>query len=276
VNLFAGRLDASGRLAGGSVSPAPSLGVHVCAWLTGTVGVGQLNLDDAATRAAIVASASRLLRSGFTGLQLDLGPVSSGDAGLLTLLTALHGLHPGVLGVMTPKLEPLAGLTLPGSLLLGHPAFWTSAYLSRVAALASQVTVLAYSTGLPFPSWYSGYVARETRAALAAVKGAWGGTGRWAGGGSTSLLIGVPAFTESTTGHHGSAETVGAALAGIRAAVTGAGRHAGRGSFGVGLVVEPPGAAGSAGAGSAGAGSAGAPGSADWSAYQSGWVSPAS
>jgi hypothetical protein len=157
--------------------------------------------------------------------------------------------------------EPLAGLTVPASLLLGHPVFWTAAYLSRVAAVATQVTVLAYSTGLPFPSWYSGYVSRETRAAVTAVSG----TG-------ATLLIGVPAFTESTTGHHGSAETVTAALAGVRAGLTRAGAPAlaasgghGRLVFGVGLVVPPPGAAGSVPA----------PTAADLSAYRSGWVSPA-
>ena len=210
--------------------------------MTGVTGIGHLNLDDAATRAAIVGSARAALREGFTGLQLDLGPVASGDAGLLTLLTSLRSLRASPLAVMTPKVEPLAGMLLPAGFLLGHPVFWTAAYLAEVAARADQVTVLAYSTGLPFPSWYSGYVSRETAIALSVVPA------------RVRLLIGVPAFTESTTGHHGSAETVRAATAGIRTALTAAG-HKGR-PFGVGLVTS------------------GLPDAADWAAYRSGWVSP--
>lgn len=253
--MYAGRFSSSGAFTAypGSVGLARSLrGRRVLAWVTGTVGVGQLSLDSASVRSSIVAAARGLLRSGFSGLSLDLGPVASGDSGLLTLLSSLRALRPAVLNVMTPKLEPLPGLTLPGSLVLGHPVFWTGSYLSQVARLATQVTVLAYSTGLPFPSWYSGYVSHETRAAISAVAG----TG-------ASLIIGVPAFTESTTGHHGSAETVGAALTGVRAGLTHAGRV--RFPFGVGLVTPPPGSSGFVPA----------PSPATWAAYRSGWSSPA-
>lgn len=265
VNVFAGTFGASGRFTaarGADASVRSLRGRRVLAWVTGAVGVGGLDLSSASTRAAVVASARSLLRSGFAGLELDLGPSASGDSGLITLLTSLRALRPSVLGVMTPKVEPLAGLTVPASLVLGHPVFWTAAYLSKVAAIATQVTVLAYSTGLPFPSWYSGYVSRETRAAVTAVSG----TG-------ASLLIGVPAFTESTTGHHGSAETVVAAVTGVRAGLTRAGAAAlaaggghGRLVVGVGLVVPPPGAGGFVPA----------PSVADLSAYRSTWVSPAS
>jgi hypothetical protein len=250
ANVFAGQLTSLGRLtpAAGAGALARSLraavpGLRLCAWVTGSTGIGHLNLDDAATRAAIVDSARAALREGFSGLQLDIGPVASGDAGMLTLLTSLRALRASPLAVMTPKVEPLSGLMLPAGLLLGHPVFWTAAYLAQVAARADQVTVLAYSTGLPFPSWYSGYVSRETKAALAVVPA------------RTRLLIGVPAFTESTNGHHGSAETVRAAIAGVRAALSAAGRT-GR-PFGVGLVTPA------------------FPGAADWAAYRSGWVTPA-
>lgn len=255
VNVYAGQFSSSGAFtpAADASSLARSLRGHVVlAWVTGAVGVGQLSLDSVSVRASVVSVSRGLLRSGFSGLSLDLGPVASGDTGLLTLLSALRALRPSVLDVMTPKLEPLTGMTIPASLMLGHPVFWTGAYLSRVAALATQVTVLAYSTGLPFPSWYSGYVSHETRAAVSAVAG----TG-------ASLLIGVPAFTESTTGHHGSAETVGSALAGVRAGLTRSGHV--KFPFGVGLVVPPPGTAGFVPA----------PSSANWSDYRSGWLSPA-
>jgi hypothetical protein len=257
VNLYAGRFSATGAFTSSVASLRSSLrslrGRRVLAWVTGSVGVGQLSLDSASTRSSIVSAARGLLRSGFSGLELDLGPVASGDSGFLSLLTSLRALRPGVLGVMTPKVEPLPGLTLPASLLLGHPVFWTGAYLSQVAARATQVTVLAYGTGLPFPSWYSGYVSHETRAAIAAVAGTGAG-----------LIMGVPAFTESTIGHHGSAETVGSALTGVRAGLTRAGRV--KFPFGVGLVVPPPGSPGFTPD----------PSAANWAAYRSGWAAPSS
>lgn len=251
VYVQAGHLDAAGRL-----SPAQYAGagtflaalraalprVRVCAWIGGTVGAGRLNLDDAATRAGIVASASALLRAGFGGISYDLSPVASGDTGLLSLLTATKALHPAVLSVTAPKLEPLAGINLPAALILRRPTFWSTGYLTQVADRASQVAVLSFDTGMPFPSWYSGYVARETTLALHAVPARVG------------LVMGIPAFAGATLGHHGSAETVAAALRGVRAALT-AGHHP-RPGFGTGLYT---------------AGSATVQ---DWSSYQSGWVRP--
>jgi hypothetical protein len=253
VYVFAGQFSPQGNLD----PPAGSRGflmslraalprVRVCAWLTGTVGGGQLNLDDAATRKAMVASAAGVLRSGFGGLQVDLAQVPNGDQGLLSLLgtlRALPALRAAPLSVTAPKLQPLPGLDMPAQALAGHPVFWTAGYLTQVASLVNQVAIMIYNTGLPFPSWYSGYVARETSMALRAVPP------------KTGLLIGVPAFTASNAGHHGSAETVGAAIHGIRVAVTATGHP--RPLLGVGLF--------------GGDGSATA---ADWSAYQSGWVHP--
>ena len=48
--------------------------VQVCAWLTGTVGRGHLDLDDGATQQALVASARSLLQRRFHRDQLRPGP----------------------------------------------------------------------------------------------------------------------------------------------------------------------------------------------------------
>ncbi len=251
VYVKAGQVDAAGRL-----SPAQYAGagtflasfraalphVRLCAWIGGTVGGGHLNLDDASTRASIVASASALLHAGFGGISYDLSPVASGDTGLLSLLTATRALHPAVLSVTAPKLEPLAGMSLPAALILRRPTFWSTGYLTQVARRASQVAVLSFDTGMPFPSWYSGYVARETALALRAVPAGVG------------LVMGIPAFAGATLGHHGSAETVAAALRGVRAALTAS--HHPRPGFGTGLYTADSAT------------------SQDWSSYRSGWVRP--
>lgn len=257
VYVQAGQVDGSGRLSPAQYAGAGALlaafhtalpHVRVCAWVGGTVGGnaadGQVNLDNAGTRDNLVASAAALLHAGFAGISYDLAPVASGDTGLLSLLSATKALHPAVLSVTTPKLEPLAGMGLPASLVLRRPAFWSTGYLAQVAGRVTQVAVMSYDTGVPFPSWYSGYMARETSLALHTVPAGVG------------LVMGVPAFAGSTLGHHGSAETVSAALRGIRTALTGT--HHPRAGFGVGLYTADSATA------------------QDWSDYQSGWVHPSS
>jgi len=251
VYVLAGQLSAGGQLDPSQYAGAAAFlrsfhaalpHVRVCAWLNGTVGQGQLDLDDTAVRAAVVASAAALLHAGFGGISYDLTPVASGDSGLLDLLDATRVLHPGVLSVDVPKVEPLAGMGLPAALIMRRPVFWTSGYLGDVASRVSQVALMSYDTGVPVSSWYSGYVARETAIALRAVPAGVG------------LVIGLPAFAGSTLGHHGSAETVPAAIHGVRVALTGS--HHPRSTLGVGLYTADSATA------------------QDWSAYQSGWVAP--
>jgi hypothetical protein len=207
--------------------------VQVCAWLTGTVGRGHLDLDDGATQQALVASARSRLRAGFTGISYDLAPVASGDAGLLTVLDQTRALHPAVLSVDTPKLEPLTGMGLPAALIMRHPVFWTSAYLGQVASRVSQVAVLGFDTGMPLSSWYSGYVKRETSVALHAVPA------------SVGLVVAAPA-------NGGSDESVAATIHGARVALTATGRR--QALFGVGLYT------------------AGTATASDWAAYQADWI----
>ena len=251
VYVLAGQLSANGQLDPSQYAGAAAFlrsfhaalpHVRVCAWLNGTVGQGQLHLDDTAVRAAVVASAAALLHAGFGGISYDLTPVASGDSGLLNLLDATRALHPGVLSVDAPKVEPFAGMGLPAALIMRRPVFWTSGYLGDVASRVSQVALMSYDTGVPMPSWYSGYVARETGIALRAVPAGVG------------LVIGLPAFAGSTLGHHGSAETVPAAIHGVRVALTSS--HHPRSTLGVGLYTADSATA------------------QDWSAYQSGWVAP--
>ena len=243
--VSAGQVSAGQVSATGELTPPPGTAsfvswfrrtfphVQVCAWLTGTVGRGHLDLDDGATQQALVATSRSLLRAGFTGISYDLAPVASGDAGLLAVLDQTRALHPAVLSVDTPKLEPLTGMGLSAALIMRHPVFWTSAYLSQVASRVSQVAVLGFDTGVPLSSWYSGYVERETSVALHAVPA------------SVGLVIAAPA-------NGGSDESVAATIHGARVALTATGRR--QALFGIGLYT------------------AGTATASDWSAYQADWV----
>jgi hypothetical protein len=235
VYVFSGTLDRSGRLPPGAFARAGAFlaafhaacpNVRVSAWLGGVTGPGHADLADGATRGHIVAAAAAALHAGFTGVHYDLEPVTNGDLGLLTLLTATRQLRPHPLSVAVPKLEPLPGLRLPAQLALRRPVFWTPGYLTQVASRVDQVAVMSYGTGMPFPSWFGGYVERETALALRAVPR------------QTALVMGLPAYHGSNLGHHPGAETVAAAIHGIRVAVTeaGRGRDGGKGGAGEGYV----------------------------------------
>jgi hypothetical protein len=200
--------------------------VPVSAWLGGDTGGGHIDLGDPGTRGHIVAAAAAILRAGFHGVHYDLEPVTTGDAGLLTLLKATRALGHGTLSVMVPKLEPLPGLHITAGFIPGGPVFWTAGYLSQVARLVDQIAVVSYGTGMPLRSWYGGYIERETGLALGAVPH------------GTALVMGLPAYDEPTLSHQAGAETVTAAIHGIRVAVTRAGRGQ-RGASGAGPPGEP-------------------------------------
>jgi hypothetical protein len=226
VYVFSGGLDRLGRLAPAGYAGAGAFlaafraacpNVRVSAWLGGVIGPGHIDLADSTTRGHILAAAAAVLHVGFTGVHYDLEPVTSGDPGLLTLLSATRQLHPDPLSIAVPKLEPLPGLRLPAQLAVRHPVFWAPGYLGQVSRRVDQVAVMSYDTGMPFPSWFGGYVERETALALRAVAR------------QTALIMGLPAYHDSNLAHHPGAETVAAAIHGIRVALTAAGRDGGRG-----------------------------------------------
>jgi len=244
VYVFSGGLDRLGRLAPAGYAGAGTFlaafraacpNVRASAWLGGVIGPGHIDLGDRSTRGRILAAAAAVLHAGFAGVHYDLEPVTSGDAGLLTLLSATRQLHPEPLSIAVPKLEPLPGLRLPAQLAVRHPVFWAPGYLAQVSRRVDQVAVMSYDTGMPFPSWFGGYVERETALALRAVPR------------QTELVMGLPAYHDSNLGNHPGAETVAAAIHGIRVALTAAGRGGGRpgraagadgGHFGVALFAD--------------------------------------
>lgn len=217
-------------------------GVRVQAWLGQQVGRarGDVNLDDATTRAHIVASARLALDDGFDGVHFDFEPVANGDRGLLTLLDATAGVvhqRSGVLSVASHHVEPMAGFTPVGNAIVGHNKWWTPGYLRQVARRVDQIAIMSYDTALPLRSLYGGYVRRETDVALDNVPAA------------TDLLMGLPAYHTDDWGHSASAETVSAAVRGVRLALGGDTRQ----TFGVALYVDFTAT------------------DADWSAYRRDW-----
>ncbi|MFI1158088.1 hypothetical protein [Streptomyces sioyaensis] len=223
----------------------PSVRVH--AWLGDRLVYeagehGGLRLADASARRAIVASARQVLADGFIGVHLDLEPLHSDNADYLRLLDRLGPAvrdRGGVLSVAVHQIDPLPGLHTVSGAVTGHRKWISQRFFGQVARRVDQIALMSYDTGLPAESLYGGYVAQQTRLALAAA------------GPRTDLLMGLPFFHTEEFGHHASAETVRAAVRGIRLGLTRT--DPGRRRFGMALYVDF------------------AATEEDWAAYRSGW-----
>ncbi|MEZ0067404.1 hypothetical protein ABIA32_003417 [Streptacidiphilus sp. MAP12-20] len=220
-------------------------GVRVQAWLGDRVaseGPTGLDLSRSTTRTNLAAASAALLGLGFDGINLDLEPVHSGDADYLDVLDRVHaltGARGRILSTAVPQTDILPPLRAVAGALTGHPKWWAQSYLEQVARRVDQIDVMAYDSGMPTTSLFSGYIAQQTELALAAAPP------------TVDVLIGLPAYHEDNLGHHAAAETVRAALRGIRLALAASPLH-GR-PFGTALYVDY------------------AATDADWAAYRDGW-----
>lgn len=118
------------------------------------------------------------------------------------------------LSVATNDLQPLPGAAPVSRVLFPRGAVWTADYYTRVAALADQVAVMAYDTGMPTDWLYGAYVARQTRRLAALVPE------------DTTLFIGLPTYDEPGIAHRPAAENIATGVRAVRKGVTGLGPEA--------------------------------------------------
>ncbi|MBX7547545.1 hypothetical protein K1Y78_05795 [Streptomyces sp. tea 10] len=221
-------------------------GVRVQAWLgdqLATESPDGLHLERAATRAAVLVSARRVLAAGYDGVHVDLEPLHSGDRDYLSLLDGLrtltHARH-ALLSVAAHQIDPLPAFHSLWGTTTGHPKWWSQAYFGQVARRVDQIAVMSYDTMQPVQSLYGGYVAQQTSLALEVTPD------------TTDLLMGLPFYHENRFGHRARAETVPAAVRGVRLGLSRT--DADRVRFGVALYVDF------------------AATEADWRAYRENWV----
>lgn len=201
--------------------------IKVVPWIGGVqVGYrrmrpGTIDLADIAQRQQIVAECRSLIDEGFDGVHVDVEPVADGNVEFLALLralrTAIGAEH--ILSVSTVRPGPIA---LP----ITRNFVWTADYYRRVAALADQIVVMVYDTGLPTSALYRRYVAYAARFMT-----------RTLGPEShTRVQFGVPTYKDAGFMHRAGVETLENALLGVVTGLRGAG---GGGTFeGVALYAE--------------------------------------
>jgi hypothetical protein len=221
-------------------------GIRVQAWLgdvLATESPNGMRLERAETRAAVVASTSQILATGYDGVHFDLEPLHSDDRDYLTLLDSLREVtraQDAKLSIAAHQIDPLPGFHSFWGTVAGHPKWWSQKFFGQVARRVDQIAVMSYDTMQPLQSTYGGYVAQQTALALEVTPK------------STDLLMGLPFYHENRFGHWNHAETVPAAVRGVRLGLSRT--DADRADFGVALYVDF------------------AAEKRDWTAYEEDWV----
>ncbi len=182
---------------------------------------GTIHLEDLGQRQQIVAECRTLMDEGFDGIHLNIEPVPNGDDGFLALLRALRPAigETGIFSVSATRPSPLS---LPAT----SRFFWTPAYYGQVAAVADQLVVMGYDTGLPTTALYRRYLAYTAQVSTRTL----------AGHSRARVLIGVPTYDATGLMHRAGVETLENALLGVISGLRGAG---GGGTFeGVAVYAE--------------------------------------
>ncbi|MFJ4797509.1 glycoside hydrolase family 18 protein [Kitasatospora purpeofusca] len=204
-------------------------GLRVQSWLGDEVKPEKdaLDLEDAATRDRVTASARQVLDLGFDGVHFDMEPIRPGSAGWLALLDQVRPVTAGrgaKLSVAVPQLDPLPHQHTVAIALTDHGKWWDQAYFTATARRVDQIAVMTYDSSMPTEGFYGAYNAYQTELALEATPA------------ETDLLMGLPFYWEDKWGHWGRAETVPAGIRGIRLGLGRQDPH--RPNFGVGLYVD--------------------------------------
>jgi hypothetical protein len=170
---------------------------------------GTVDLTDITQRQQIVAECRGLIDEGFDGVHVNIEPIDDGNVEFIALLNALRtAVGPDrVLSLSTIRPAPMA---VPGA----RNFVWTAEYYRRIAAVADQIVVMVYDTGLPTTALYRRYVSYAARFMTETL----GPHSR------TRVQLGVPSYDESGIMHRAKVETLENALLGVVSGLRGAGQ----------------------------------------------------
>jgi hypothetical protein len=168
--------------------------LHLLGWLgvPTQIDPAQDRLGDAGIREKIADFSGRIVSEmGFDGIHLDAEPIADHSGYFTMTLDAVRAAVPRnrLLSVAVPPLRLRESVTV-----IPYPSLglWTEDFL-RVVAFEfdiGQIVLMAYDSGLTFPTDYRSWMAYQVRRSASAVMGS-----------KASLLIGVPTSEEWTLSH---------------------------------------------------------------------------
>lgn len=211
--VHVGPLDGAGRIAAGRAPDAARFvasfhavcpGVQLLAWLGGMLPAwnGTVDLQSAAVRGNLAATAAQFVALGFDGIQYDLEPVVAGDSAFLDLLRRTRAvLHGARLAVAGPSLV-FGNVSAPAHLRLPL-APWPASYYRLVAALVDEIDPLLYDTSLRSADAYVAFVAWQASSLSRLLPG-------------TQIRLGLPAYHARGGPFDDRVENLRSACAGLR------------------------------------------------------------
>lgn len=181
---------------------------------------GTNRLGDTTVQQQVADFSRRVIEEfGFDGVFLNVVPVLDGDENFLAMLRRVR-LAIGedtLLSVAVPPDWTPPDEDVPQPPQIAPNTVWESDYKKRVAILASQMVITAYSSGLTTADDYQAWVAYQ-------VKTFAGVTAEMAT--NTELLIGIPSYDTESPEHQPDVESIAAAAAGVRDGLQQAGESA--------------------------------------------------
>lgn len=171
---------------------------------------GNNRLGDETVQQLITDFSQRVVGDlGFDGVALNVVPVSGGDESFLSLLRKIRATigEDNLMAVaVPPDWTPTdANITIPRQIAPG--TIWPEEYKQRVALLANQMIVTAYSSGLETAADYTAWIAYQVQSFTAALVPL---------DSNTQIFIGVPTYDAQPPLHDPAVENVTSAIAGIR------------------------------------------------------------
>lgn len=143
---------------------------------------------------------------GFDGIHLNAEPVFDGDNSFIETLQAIRAALPpsAILSTTAHALQMTKRVTIfPYPIVPEHQS---TDYLRQIAENSDQVVLMAYDSGLFFPSDYRVWIIYQGQTSAAALEGL-----------DVNFLIGVPASEEMTPSHNTTTEYLANALYGVQA-----------------------------------------------------------
>lgn len=146
---------------------------------------------------------------GFDGIHLNAEPIADGNLAYIATLQAIRAQLPSdaklsVAGLALYPTEPVTIVQYPKT-----EYRWSIDYLKLVAANSDQIAMMAYDSGLFFPSDYRSWMAYQVKTSAEALAET-----------QTQLFIGVPVSEEWTPSHQVSTEYLANALYGVRSGLS--------------------------------------------------------
>lgn len=167
-------------------------------------------LADPAIRDMIAQFSKRTVDEfSFDGIHLNAEAIADGDFAFIQTLEGIRAALPenSTLSLAAHALYPSEAITI-----VPYPKFrhhWSTDYIRTAAENNDQIAIMAYDSGLFFPSDYRTWVAYQVKSSAAALANA-----------DINLLIGVSASDEFTLSHNTTTEYLENALYGVSAGLS--------------------------------------------------------